>query len=281
MIIYKKSDQLSSYLSQQKKSGRKIGFIPTMGALHEGHISLLQMARDSDDLTICSIFVNPTQFNNPDDLKHYPVTIEKDIELLHSNHCSILFLPSVEEIYPPEHIKKTYPLGEMETILEGKYRPGHFQGVSEVVERLLKIVHPDHLYMGQKDFQQCMVINKLIQILHLENQIKLIIAPTLREKDGLAMSSRNQRLNQDERNLSTAIYKELSQIKKEISTEEFSRLKEKARKNLESKGFKVDYIEISHVSDLSPAPNYNQRKLVVLAAAYIGKIRLIDNLLLN
>src|SRR5215212_8351624 len=171
MIIFKTPDALSGHINQQKKSGKKIGFVPTMGALHEGHLSLIGVAKKPNDLTICSIFVNPTQFNNPEDFKLYPVTIEKDIEQLIRAGCDILFLPSVDEMYPAGHSKKHYPLGRIETILEGYYRPGHFQGVCQIVDRLLDIVRPDNLYLGQKDFQQCMVIRKLLQLLGKDGDI--------------------------------------------------------------------------------------------------------------
>ena len=165
MLIFKEAAELSSYLKNPK-----IGFVPTMGALHEGHISLVQRAKKENEVVVCSIFINPSQFNNADDFNKYPVTLEKDTEHLIEAQCDILFLPSVDEMYPSSHVKKTYPLGPIENLLEGKYRPGHFQGVCEVVDRLLEIVNPYQIYLGQKDYQQCMVIKKLIQILGKENQ---------------------------------------------------------------------------------------------------------------
>ena len=164
MVIFKEAEALSKSMGSDKNNGKKIGFVPTMGALHPGHLSLVKTSKQENDITVCSIFVNPTQFNNPEDLKHYPVTIEKDIEALLQVDCDILFLPPVSEIYPSYYQKKHYELGPMETILEGKFRPGHFQGVCQVVDRLLTIVDPDHLYLGQKDFQQCMVLKKMVSI---------------------------------------------------------------------------------------------------------------------
>ena len=160
MIIFKQQEPLSKYIEDQKKQGRKVGFVPTMGALHDGHLSLVSEARSANDVVVCSIFINPTQFNNQDDFKYYPVTIEKDIEQLISAGCDILFLPTVEEVYPPTWSKKHFDLGPIENILEGFYRPGHFQGVCMVVHRLLDIVQPGRMYLGQKDYQQCMVIKK-------------------------------------------------------------------------------------------------------------------------
>ncbi|MFZ1534928.1 MAG: pantoate--beta-alanine ligase, partial [Chitinophagaceae bacterium] len=200
MILFKKATDLRKWVDAQSKKGNSIAFVPTMGALHAGHISLIDAASKENQVTISSIFVNPTQFNDLKDFEKYPITIEKDIEMLEAAGCNVLFLPSVKEIYP-EGIKPEmqYELGYIETILEGKFRPGHFQGVCMVVHRLLDIVQPDNLYLGQKDYQQCMVISKLVELINQQDTIKVNICPTLREKDGLAMSSRNMRLNEDER----------------------------------------------------------------------------------
>ena len=163
MILFKQAGAITEHLQRQKNIGKTVGFVPTMGALHEGHLSLINQCRSGNDITVCSIFINPTQFNNPEDFKHYPVTLSMDIEQLVASKCDILFLPSTSEIYPPAYLKKNYDLGSIEHNLEGYYRPGHFQGVCEVVDRLLDIITPDNLYLGQKDFQQCMVIKKLLE----------------------------------------------------------------------------------------------------------------------
>ena len=164
MIIFKKKIDISNYIVNYKKTSGKIGFIPTMGALHKGHISLIEASKRTDTLTICSIFVNPTQFNNTADFEKYPVTIEKDIDMLEKAGCNVLFLPSVEEIYPEDSSTTLpYELGFIETVLDGKYRPGHFQGVCNVVQRLLDIVQPNTIYLGQKDYQQCIIIKKLTE----------------------------------------------------------------------------------------------------------------------
>jgi pantoate--beta-alanine ligase len=280
MIIFKQADELSEYISRQKKAGRQIGFVPTMGALHAGHLSLIDASEKKESLTVCSIFVNPTQFNNPEDYRLYPVTIEKDIERLVLAGCDVLFLPPVEEIYPAGYTKKQYDLGRIETILEGFYRPGHFQGVCQVVERLLQIVQPDQLFLGQKDFQQCIVIKKLIGIMGKEKEIQLEIVPTLREKDGLAMSSRNLRLNNDQRSLAASIFEELSFIKNNLNRQPLNTLKDLAKQHLAQKGFVVDYVEIANAGDLSVSTNMNENP-VALVAASVGNIRLIDNLVLN
>jgi pantoate--beta-alanine ligase len=280
MTIFKKAKQLSNYIDQQKKEGKKIGFVPTMGALHNGHLHLIDTCKKLNDITVCSIFVNPTQFNNSDDFKNYPVTISKDIEQLISHQCDVLFLPPVEEMYPADFVKKEYALGEIENRLEGHYRPGHFQGVCQAVDRLLQIVQPDNLYMGQKDYQQCMVIRKLLELTGREQSIRLNIVSTVREADGLAMSSRNLRLDEEQRKLAASIFNELNFIKEHIQENSLEELKKNASEHLTQKGFKVDYVEIANAEDLSTANN-TAGKLVALAAAATGNVRLIDNIVLN
>ncbi len=283
MIIFKKAADLRLYLDEQKKNDRSVGFAPTMGALHKGHISLLEASKKENDLTVCSIFVNPTQFNDPTDFEKYPVTIEKDIYLLEKAGCDILFLPPVAEIYPDGFNKqKKYDLGKLETILEGKFRPGHFQGVCMVMERLLDIIHPDKLYLGQKDYQQCMVIKQLIRLMGMENTSALIVCPTLREPDGLAMSSRNMRLNEEERKRAVTIYNILTGIKNNLRPSSVVTIKDKAIEELTSKGFKVDYVEIADAITLEPVIKWDgSQKLVALIAAFNNEVRLIDNMLIN
>ena len=280
MIIFKKAKQLSQYIDKQKNEGKQVGFVPTMGALHQGHLSLINESNKSNDLTVCSIFVNPTQFNNPDDLKHYPVSTETDIEQLISRDCDILFLPSVEEMYPPGYVTKYYALGDIETRLEGHYRPGHFQGVCQAVDRLIELVQPSSLYLGQKDYQQCMVIRKLLELTGRDKHINLQIVSTVREADGLAMSSRNLRLSKEQRQSANSIFKELSVIKENLYQYNLDELKTNAHKHLTDEGFKVDYIEIANADDLSTASSATGR-LVALAAASTGNVRLIDNIVLN
>src|SRR5688572_30056151 len=192
MIIYKTAAALNSYLKSIKRAEKTLGFVPTMGALHKGHLSLICSSKKDNDLTVASIFINPIQFNNQEDFDKYPITIEQDVNNLISAGCDILFLPSKEQFYPIGFERSTYPLGYLENILEGKYRKGHFQGVAQVVDLLLDMVHPDNLYIGQKDYQQCLVIKHLLMLRY--PQVQLHIHPTVREEDGLAMSSRNARL---------------------------------------------------------------------------------------
>jgi pantoate--beta-alanine ligase len=283
MIIFKKTGTLKDHLDAKRAAKMKIGFVPTMGALHAGHISLVEAAKKENDLVVCSIFVNPTQFNDPEDFKKYPINHEKDILLLETAGCDILFIPAVAEIYPNGTINLLhYDLGFLETVLEGKFRPGHFQGVCQVVHRLLEIIIPDNLYLGQKDYQQCMVIKRLIEIIGFSGKIKVNICPTLREEDGLAMSSRNVRLPADDRIKASAISVALRYIKENIQEGNLSGIKEKAEKMILQKGFRVDYVEIADAHTLALIGNWNgEKKMVALAAAFLGKVRLIDNMIIN
>jgi pantoate--beta-alanine ligase len=282
MIIFKKKRDLQTWLTQQKALGKSIGFAPTMGALHDGHLYLLKTSKKENDITVTSIFVNPTQFNDPKDFAKYPITLENDIRLLEEAGCDVLFLPAIEEIYPPNEPKDDqYDLGYLETVLEGKFRPGHFQGVCQVMYRLLSIVEPHNLYMGQKDYQQCMVIKRLIQLAHFS--CKLHICPTLREKDGLAMSSRNLRLSPEQKEKALAIYNTLIDLKDKFKQQSFSSLKEKAAEQLLHAGFaKIDYVELANADNLSLLNEWdNKTPVVALIAAFMGEIRLIDNMVLT
>ena len=283
MILFKKEIDLQTWLAGQKKNGKKAGFVPTMGALHQGHLSLLARARQENDITVCSIFVNPTQFNDPSDYEKYPVTIEQDIRLLEGQDCDVLFLPGVQDIYPNgTELRTHYDLGYLETTLEGRYRPGHFQGVCAVVHRLLDIVQPDDLYIGQKDYQQCMVIARLLELTGMDSRIAIRISPTMRETDGLAMSSRNARLDAAERKAAPAIYRSLSLIRDRLQPGDLQGLTQAAAGLLVQEGFRPDYVAIADAKTLEPVAHWDgQQQLVALAAAFIGQVRLIDNILLN
>ena len=281
MIIFKRSKDLHSYLDKIKLSKRTVGFVPTMGALHKGHLSLIEASKNQSNVTVCSIFVNPTQFNNLKDFEKYPVTIEKDIALLEENECDILFLPDEKEIYPDAKSKeKHFDLGNLEKILEGKFRPGHFQGVCLIMDKLLDIVSPDFLFIGQKDFQQCLVIKKLIEEKRIS--VRVIICPILREENRLAMSSRNTRLSSDEKEIASKLFQSLQSIKQNLSGSNFTLLKQKAISDLEQSGFKVDYLELANKKDLSFTGSENKEEtLILLIAAYLNDVRLIDNLIIN
>ncbi len=281
MTIYKYAKDLEKRIQKTKVSGSSVGFVPTMGALHEGHLSLLRKSKKTAEITVASIFVNPTQFNNAEDFKKYPKTIEQDILLLASNGCDILFLPAEKEIYPNEESRqKHFDLGYLETILEGKFRPGHFQGVCLVVEKLLNIVQPDFLFMGQKDFQQCMVIKRLIELMQVN--VQLVICPILREETGLAMSSRNLRLDPSERIHAAQLHQALASIKKNRNKQNFLSLKNKAVIDLKNNGFNVEYLELARKNDLVLLTDFNEKEdMILLIAAFLHDVRLIDNLLIN
>ena len=286
MVIFKRAADLTGYLEKQRTAGQKIGFVPTLGALHQGHISLITISKKTTSLTVCSIFVNPTQFNDPKDFQKYPITIEKDIVLLEKAGTDILFLPEVSEMYPGgtkglEH----YDLGTLESLLEGEFRPGHFQGVAQVMQRLLTIVRPDDLFMGSKDYQQCMVVQRLLNIMGLPTILHR--CPILREPDGLAMSSRNVRLDPDQRTRATAIYQALQAIRDAwLATARTGQippiepLVAKAVAILEAAGFRIDYIAIADGDTLLPA-RPDSKTTVALIAAFMGEVRLIDNMSLQ
>ncbi len=281
MILFKKAGELKQYLSGHVLPGQKKGFVPTMGALHEGHISLIERCRQESDLVICSIFVNPAQFNDPADFEKYPITIENDILLLEKAGTDILFLPSVNEIYPNGNPTEHYTLGDIETLLEGRFRPGHFQGVCQVMYRLLKIVAPQLLFMGQKDYQQCMVIQQLLRL--MGSATELVISPTQRETSGLAMSSRNMRLSEKGKETAAVIYQALQWIKAHLQQGTTNDLIQHAGSLLTTAGFdKIDYISIAHAETLVPVDSWDgHTPLVALAAAFLEDVRLIDNLSLN
>lgn len=251
-----------------------------MGALHSGHISLIKESLQQNDITVCSIFVNPTQFNNKKDFALYPTPVDKDILMLLNAGCDIVFLPTIKEMYPPGHKTRTFAIGAIEHILEGAFRPGHYQGVCQIVAKLLESVEPDNLYLGQKDYQQCMVIKKLVEVEGYP--VKINICKTIREENGLAMSSRNMRLSATEKKVAAVIYDVLENIKKSILPGDTQKLKNKMIKILTQKNFAVDYIEIADAKDLSPVNNWNgKQKLVALIAASLNDVRLIDNMPLN
>lgn len=283
MILFKKTTDLREYLDAQRKKGKKAGFVPTMGALHEGHLSLIRASAKVYDITVCSIFVNPTQFNDPADYTHYPVTTEQDISLLLQAGCDLLFLPDTTEMYPEGmHARLHYELGDMETLLEGKFRPGHFQGVCQVVHRLLDQVQPDGLFLGQKDYQQCMVLTRLVQQTRYRDLVKIHICPTLREPDGLAMSSRNRRLNEEMRKQAVTISQLLQSIREQLKPGDLLPLQTKTMQELDKAGFRTDYISIADASTLQPVSVWDgKQSLVALVAAFLGPVRLIDNLPLN
>ncbi len=278
MFIFKKTADVRQYLNSQSAS---IGFIPTMGALHIGHLSLIEKAKQENKICVCSIFINPTQFNEKKDFDRYPVTLQADIDRLTQVGTDVLFLPSVDEMYPdgieePAH----FDIGYLDTVLDGKFRPGHFNGVCNIVNRLLEAVKPDNLYMGEKDFQQCLVIKKLLEI--KKSPIHLITCPTRREANGLAMSSRNELLSKGGRERASAIFYSLRSIKEEMNKVSFSELQKRYITYLDSNAFETEYIILANANTLEFIPEFDlSEKMVVLIATKLEGVRLIDNLRMN
>ncbi|MCW5589780.1 MAG: pantoate--beta-alanine ligase [Legionellales bacterium] len=276
MHIISDPQQLISYLQQQ--THLSLGFVPTMGNLHAGHLRLITTARQHCDRVIVSIFVNPLQFNNPEDLKNYPRTLIDDEKLLNQVNCDILFYPHVDTIYPHglnEHTQVFVP--NLSNLHCGEFRPGHFQGVTTIVCKLFNLIQPDYAFFGEKDFQQLTIIRHMVNDLCIP--VKIVSVPTVREADGLAMSSRNQYLTPRERALAPNLYRVLSMLSEKISqgNNHFTQLVENAYTELKKYQFQPEYIHICNAHTLLPAKTVND-DLVILAAAYLGKARLIDNL---
>lgn len=277
MLVFAKIISVQQKI-ESLKSGTTIGFVPTMGALHEGHLSLVEKAKNENDIVVVSIFVNPTQFDNADDLKNYPKTIDKDLSLLKSTNCDIVFTPTPEEIYANNIQSQSFDFDGLEFQMEGKFREGHFNGVGTIVERLFEIVKPNKAYFGEKDFQQIQIIRKMVEKRNLP--VKIIACPIHREKDGLAMSSRNIRLTKEQRVSAPFIYKTLKQAKAEFGTKnalEVVKWVENEFKNHPL--FNLEYFEIADEDTLLPVETKNStKKYRAFIAVFAGKIRLIDNI---
>lgn len=274
MLHVTKISEVKTFL--EENNVRSQGFVPTMGALHEGHLELVRRARKENEVVSCSIFVNPIQFNNPEDLEKYPRTLEQDLDMLQANGCDLVFVPSVEEMYP-EPVTIKYDFGELETVMEGKYRPGHFNGVAVVVKKLFEIMEPQKAYFGEKDYQQLRIIQELVK----RDSIPVGIIPcaTVREADGLAMSSRNRRLSKEERAIAPLIYLVLTDASRQAGTTPVKELKEWAVSQLNGSGFVVDYFEIAESGSLKPITEWQKGTPVrAFTAAFLGNVRLIDNM---
>jgi pantoate--beta-alanine ligase len=275
MTVFNSISDIQKYLKSQNKT---IGFVPTMGALHAGHISLIEKSKAENELTVCSIFVNPTQFNNPEDLKKYPRTLEKDSEMLEKAGCDVVFAPSAEEMYPSLPTMK-FDFGNLETVMEGKFRPGHFNGVGIVVSKLFHIIKPQKAYFGMKDIQQVAVIRRMVADLSFD--LEIIPCETLRETDGLAMSSRNTRLSTEARKLAPQVYKGLN-IGKDIliKTKDVNQSKDAVNQHFKQfPEFNLEYFEIADFDTLESIKTYNPNKKVAFCIAiFLDGVRLIDNL---
>ena len=280
--IFKTKASLQAYLQEARKSDQKIALIPTMGALHEGHLSLLNYAKPLSDIRVCSIFVNPTQFNDPKDLEKYPRPIENDIKLLEAVGCDILFLPTIDEMYPDKHEHWHIDLGELDQIWEGEKRPGHFQGVTQVVYKLFTLVQPHIACFGQKDFQQVMVIKRMIEMKNLP--IQLAICPIIRDQDGLALSSRNMRLSEEGKRIALALSRSLTYVKDHINDAiALGEIKDQALKILtDTDGLSVEYFAICESTSLKEVDHIDfSKQHVALVTAWVEGVRLIYNMILN
>lgn len=268
---------LQEELSKYRDTGKTIGFVPTMGALHEGHATLVKQCVRENDVTVVSVFVNPTQFNNPDDLLLYPRTPEKDWQLLESIGTDIVFAPTVEEMYP-EPDSRQFDFGGLAQVMEGAFRSGHFNGVAQVVSKLFEYVQPHVAYFGEKDFQQLAIVKKMVQQLKLP--VKVMGVPTVREANGLAMSSRNQRLSDAERENASAIYRilrESTSLMSQKSPNQISSWVKEAINNVT--GLRVEYFAIADAYSLQPISNWKEADEVIgCTAVYCGDVRLIDNI---
>lgn len=278
MKIFTSKSGLSDALQDLKAQGKQIGLVPTMGALHNGHISLIDMAKQQTDVVVCSIFVNPTQFTDPLDLEKYPRTVEDDIKKLEDAGCDILFLPEVAEMYG-QNESWIIELGYLENILEGQSRPGHYQGVTQIVYKLFQVTSPDKAFFGQKDYQQVLVITKMVSIFQLP--VELVMCPIQRSEEGLALSSRNIHLSPEEKRQAYTISRALFTMRQQASVLHPDKLKEIGLNVLnEEPGIKLDYCEILD-KDTLKKPDEDTLGLVALIAAHVGKTRLIDNMILN
>lgn len=282
MEIFKTKKPLLDFVERQKEMGKRIGFAPTMGALHQGHISLYAQARKENDLVISSIFVNPTQFNNPQDLEKYPRNIGKDIQLLEeSGFVDAVYIPEVSDIYPEVLESKEYDFDGLENEMEGKFRPGHFNGVGTVVEELFRQVKPDNAYFGDKDYQQLAIIKKFTEKLKLP--IKIHGVPIFREKNGLAMSSRNQRLNPEEREAAKIIYETLVKVNDWFRVITIPEINERVQEIFDDQpGMKLEYFEIADEATLKQTDFfYKDKNYRAFIVVFVGDVRLIDNMHLD
>ena len=276
MNVYNFIVDIQRFVEEKHNLGLKIGFVPTMGALHEGHLSLINRAKKDNDIVVCSVFVNPIQFNNPADLEKYPRTPEKDIEKLEQAGCDAVFMPTAEEMYPNK-VEDHYDFGDIEHVMEGACRPGHFNGVAIVVRKLFEIVNPNKAYFGEKDFQQLAIIKKMVRDLNMN--LEIVPCPIVREIDGLAMSSRNVRLNEAERAIAPKIFATLNDsITKKDAMSPSEMKKYTLDKYAEIKEFDVEYVEITDEINLKSLENWNECDHArIFVALQLGPVRLIDN----
>lgn len=279
IVIYSKEDLIEE-IQDLKNLNQSIGFVPTMGALHNGHISLVRESVHKCDLTIVSIFVNPTQFNDKKDLEKYPRTLDADLKLLENTGCKYVFYPNEKDMYPSSDLR-TFDFGPLENVMEGKHRPGHFNGVAQIVSKLFDVVKPDWVFFGQKDFQQVAIIRRLIDMMNYK--IQLVSCPIIREENGLAMSSRNERLNLKERENAALIFKTLTKYSNLSDSYCVEDMKALIRKEINKSPFlDVEYIELVNENTLEAVNQWtNEFNIYACIAVHCGNVRLIDNVKFN
>lgn len=277
MIVFSKIKATNAYIQQQRQEGYSIGFVPTMGALHEGHLQLMRQAKKENNILVVSIFVNPIQFNNPNDLEKYPRDLDKDKKLLETVGCDLLFAPEISEMYPEEVVEE-YDFGLLETVMEGAHRPGHFNGVAVVVRKLFEIVQPHRAYFGEKDFQQLAIIQKLVEMKAIP--VEIVPCPIVREDDGLAMSSRNARLVSVERSIAPFIFQTLKQASSKKGLQNPEAIKQWVIEAFKSQElFQLEYFEVADDSNLQPVHNWEDAEGILgFIAVQLGNVRLIDNI---
>ena len=281
MKVFKTKEELNLYLKEFRSKNAKIGFVPTMGALHKGHLSLLEKSSKENDISVASIFVNPTQFNKKEDLDNYPRTLENDLKLLKNTNCNVVFIPSTHEIYSEAVSSGQFNFDGLENEMEGKYREGHFNGVGTIVKKLFEIVLPTHAYFGEKDFQQLQIVRKLVKKTPLD--VNIVCCSTFREANGLAMSSRNTRLTSEEKKAASIIYQILNEVKNKLDIIPIEALVMWVHEQFEKQPlFELEYFTIADeetlksVSNISPKKNYR-----AFIAVYAREVRLIDTISLN
>ncbi|SFA99877.1 pantoate--beta-alanine ligase [Flavobacterium swingsii] len=282
MIIFDKQTEVKAYLKPFLQDKKTVGFIPTMGALHEGHLSLMNESLKNNDYTVVSIFVNPTQFNNPEDLKKYPRTLESDVEKIKTlNPKIIVYAPTVDDIYEGKTVSKSFDYDGLEFQMEGKHRPGHFDGVGTVVKKLFEIVNPTNSYFGEKDFQQLAIVRKLVQKNNMS--VNVVGCEIFREANKLAMSSRNERLSADERAKAAIIYKTLAEAKKLFATKTANEVTKRTEKMFKNQSlFELEYFEIADEQTLLTCKRKSKnKKYRAFIAVFVNNIRLIDNISLK
>lgn len=281
VLIFSKIKELRQYLSQKKQEGETVGFVATMGALHYGHMELIRKSREENSITICSIFVNPTQFNNPKDLEKYPRFIEKDIQMLEENDCEVLFNPQVDEMYSPKEDLLTIDLKNIDKRFEGEFRPGHFKGVATVVKKFFDIIEPHKAYFGMKDYQQVLVIKEVVNQYNMD--VDVVGVETVRNEEGLAMSSRNYRLNEEELQRATIIYKTFAWVKENLSAHTIADLEKQAITKINAtEGAEVEYFNLADANTLEGIDKLTaNQQVVAITAVNMKGVRLIDNMVLN